>query len=97
MVGEIMNQQTIQQEHTQAFQLVSDFQPMGDQPQAIARLVEGIQRGDQYQTLMGVTGSGKTYVMANMIESATAAHSDYRAQQDPGGAALLRVQRVLPA
>jgi excinuclease ABC subunit B len=68
MVGEIMNQQTIQQEHTQAFQLVSDFQPMGDQPQAIARLVEGIQRGDQYQTLMGVTGSGKTYVMANIIE-----------------------------
>ncbi|NLG51023.1 MAG: excinuclease ABC subunit UvrB [Chloroflexi bacterium] len=63
-----MNQQTIQQEHTQAFQLVSDFQPMGDQPQAIARLVEGIQRGDQYQTLMGVTGSGKTYVMANIIE-----------------------------
>jgi len=63
-----MNQQITQEEHNQTFQLVSDFRPMGDQPQAIAHLTEGIQRGDQYQTLMGVTGSGKTYVMANMIE-----------------------------
>ena len=50
------------------FQLVSDFRPMGDQPQAIAQLAEGILRGDMYQTLMGVTGSGKTYVMAKIIE-----------------------------
>ncbi|MHB0857762.1 MAG: excinuclease ABC subunit UvrB [Anaerolineae bacterium] len=51
------------------FQLVSDFQPTGDQPRAIAQLTEGLLRNDQYQTLMGVTGSGKTYVMAQLIES----------------------------
>ncbi len=52
------------------FQLVSDFAPTGDQPDAIAKLVEGISRGDRFQTLKGVTGSGKTYVMANIIEAA---------------------------
>ncbi|MBC7235442.1 MAG: excinuclease ABC subunit UvrB [Chloroflexi bacterium] len=50
------------------FQLVSAFVPTGDQPQAIQKLVEGLKRGDRFQTLMGVTGSGKTYVMANIIE-----------------------------
>ncbi len=50
-----------------AFKLVSDFQPTGDQPEAIAGLVEGIRRGDKYQTLLGVTGSGKTFTMANVI------------------------------
>ncbi len=49
------------------FELVSPYQPTGDQPQAIAKLVEGIQRGDKEQTLMGVTGSGKTFTMANVI------------------------------
>ena len=42
----------------QTFQLVSNYQPTGDQPQAIARLVEGVERGDRCQTLLGVTGSG---------------------------------------
>jgi len=51
------------------FHLVSDFRPTGDQPQAIAGLVEGVRRGDRYQTLLGVTGSGKTYVMAKVIEA----------------------------
>ena len=51
-----------------AFELVSDFVPMGDQPQAIAKLTEGLLRGDRCQSLMGVTGSGKTYVMAKLIE-----------------------------
>ncbi|TEU08991.1 MAG: excinuclease ABC subunit UvrB [Anaerolineales bacterium] len=51
------------------FELVSDFVPTGDQPQAIAKLVEGLKMGDQHQTLMGVTGSGKTYVMAKIIEA----------------------------
>jgi len=50
------------------FQLVSDMRPTGDQPRAIAKLVEGLKRGDEHQTLLGVTGSGKTYVMANVIE-----------------------------
>ena len=49
------------------FELVSSFQPTGDQPEAIAKLVEGIRRGDKEQTLLGVTGSGKTFTMANII------------------------------
>ena len=49
------------------FQLVSPYKPQGDQPQAIKELVEGIERGDPYQTLLGVTGSGKTFTMANVI------------------------------
>lgn len=49
------------------FKLVSKYQPTGDQPQAIERLVEGVKNGDMEQTLMGVTGSGKTFTMANII------------------------------
>lgn len=51
------------------FQVVSDFKPTGDQPQAIAQLVEGIQTGEPNQTLLGVTGSGKTFTVANVVES----------------------------
>lgn len=51
------------------FELVSDFKPEGDQPQAIAKLTKGLQRGDRAQTLLGVTGSGKTYTMANLIQN----------------------------
>ena len=49
------------------FELVSNYAPTGDQPRAIAQLVEGVQRGDRCQTLLGVTGSGKTFTMANVI------------------------------
>src|SRR5438067_1827436 len=49
------------------FQLVSPFAPAGDQPQAIASLVEGLGRSKSHQTLLGVTGSGKTFTMANVI------------------------------
>jgi excinuclease ABC subunit B len=49
------------------FEVVSPFQPQGDQPQAIDALVQGIQHGRKFQTLMGVTGSGKTFTMANVI------------------------------
>ncbi len=49
------------------FRLFQPFQPAGDQPQAIARLIEGIEDGLAYQTLLGVTGSGKTFTMANVI------------------------------
>ena len=49
------------------FKLVSKYQPTGDQPQAIERLVQGVKNGDKEQTLMGVTGSGKTFTMANII------------------------------
>ncbi len=50
------------------FKIHSDYKPTGDQPQAIERLAEGILRGDKEQTLLGVTGSGKTFTMANVIE-----------------------------
>ena len=49
------------------FKLVADYVPTGDQPQAIEKLVQGVNRGDRYQTLLGVTGSGKTFTMANVI------------------------------
>ena len=50
------------------FKVYSEFTPQGDQPQAIASLVEGLNRNDSYQTLLGVTGSGKTFTMAKVIE-----------------------------
>src|SRR5512136_3122905 len=50
------------------FQVVSDFRPTGDQPQAIELLVEGLQKGYQHQTLLGATGTGKTYSVAKVIE-----------------------------
>lgn len=49
------------------FKLVSDFQPTGDQPEAIQQLVDGLRKDTRYQTLLGVTGSGKTFTIANMI------------------------------
>ncbi len=49
------------------FQISSEFQPAGDQPQAIAQLTEGVDRGDREQVLLGVTGSGKTFTMAHVI------------------------------
>ena len=50
------------------FKLHSEYQPTGDQPQAIAELVEGFRQGNQFETLLGVTGSGKTFTMANVIQ-----------------------------
>ena len=49
------------------FKLHSDYQPTGDQPQAIEKLVKGFKEGNQAETLLGVTGSGKTFTMANVI------------------------------
>ncbi|HAH58173.1 MAG TPA: excinuclease ABC subunit B, partial [Bacteroidales bacterium] len=49
------------------FKLISDFQPTGDQPEAIQQLEEGLRRGDPAQVLLGVTGSGKTFTIANVI------------------------------
>jgi excinuclease ABC subunit B len=51
------------------FQVVSDYEPAGDQPTAIKTLVEGVQAGLAHQTLLGVTGSGKTFTVAKVIES----------------------------
>ena len=51
------------------FKLHSEYQPTGDQPEAIAELVKGFKEGNQFQTLLGVTGSGKTFTMANIIQA----------------------------
>jgi excinuclease ABC subunit B len=52
------------------FALVTDFQPTGDQPQAIAKLIEGLEKDHKHQTLLGATGTGKTFCMANVIQAA---------------------------
>ncbi|SNB56663.1 Excinuclease ABC subunit B [Arboricoccus pini] len=52
-----------------AFEIVSDYEPAGDQPQAIAELTEGLRRGEREQVLLGVTGSGKTFTMAHVIQN----------------------------
>ncbi len=57
----------IQPTVTTPFQLAADYQPTGDQPQAIDKLVDGLERGLKHQTLLGVTGSGKTFTIANII------------------------------
>ena len=49
------------------FELCSEYQPAGDQPEAIRQLVEGVVNGSQHQTLLGVTGSGKTFTVANVV------------------------------
>ena len=56
-------------DETMNFELISDYQPMGDQPEAIAQLTEGIRQGVPAQTLLGVTGSGKTFTIANVIKN----------------------------
>lgn len=53
---------------THKFKIESDYKPAGDQPKAIEGLLKGLQKGERYQTLLGVTGSGKTFTMANIIE-----------------------------
>ncbi len=59
------------------FEVVSPFQPAGDQPQAITALADGAVRGDRYQTLQGITGSGKTATIAWMIEQRPEANADH--------------------
>lgn len=49
------------------FKLVSNYKPSGDQPKAIKELVEGVKRGDEHQVLLGATGTGKTFTIANVI------------------------------
>ena len=56
------------------FQLESDYKPTGDQPQAIKQLVEGVEDGDSAQTLLGVTGSGKTFTVANVSNKLDGQH-----------------------
>jgi excinuclease ABC subunit B len=58
----------IQGENMPEFEIVSDFQPTGDQPEAIDKLMEGLQKGYRHQTLLGATGTGKTYTIAKVVE-----------------------------
>ena len=62
------------------FELVSDYKPTGDQPKAIDYLVKGINEGKKFQTLLGVTGSGKTFTMANIIEKTRKTHISFGTQ-----------------
>ncbi len=56
--------------YSMEYKLTSEFNPSGDQPEAIRQLIEGLERGDRYQTLLGVTGSGKTFTIANVVAKA---------------------------
>ncbi len=86
----------ISSELAMLFKLISDYKPTGDQPQAIEKLVGSIGAGNRYQTLLGVTGSGKTFTMANVIARCDRPVLIISPQQDARGAALLRVQGLLP-
>ena len=57
-----------QRESLEKFELNAPWKPAGDQPQAIEKLISGLKKGMRYQTLLGVTGSGKTFAIANVIE-----------------------------
>ena len=63
------------------FEVVSEYQPAGDQPEAIAALAAGIENGLDEQTLLGVTGSGKTFTMAKVIEAVSYTHLDVYKRQ----------------
>ena len=77
------------------FRLHRPFEPAGDQPEAIAKLVEGLNDGLAFQTLLGVTGSGKTYTMANVIAHDRPPGDHHGAEQDARRPALFRNARVL--
>ena len=70
------------------FKLVSKFQPTGDQPEAIKKLAKGLKTGQKRQVLLGVTGSGKTFTMAKVVEEYKKTNPDYLPQQNPRRPAL---------
>ena len=78
------------------FELVSEYEPKGDQPTAIEALVAGVGEHERDQVLLGVTGSGKTFTMAQVIGAHQSPRADPGAEQDVGRAALRRVQELLP-
>ena len=89
------------------FILTSPYQPTGDQPEAIRELTDGLRRGDKSQVLLGVTGSGKTFTMANVIaninrptlilsHNKTLAAQLYVAQQDAGSPVVRGDEGFLP-
>ena len=78
------------------FTLVSDFEVRGDQLRAIPELIAGLNRGDPHQVLLGVTGSGKTFTMAQVRGGGEPAHAGHGPQQDPRRPALPGIQALLP-
>jgi excinuclease ABC subunit B len=60
---------SLEESYMTKFEIKSSFKPAGSQPEAIAKLVEGVRKGEKMQTLLGVTGSGKTFTMANIIQA----------------------------
>ena len=78
------------------FKLHSNFEPTGDQPQAIDYLVKGIKEGKKYQTLLGVTGSGKTFTMANIIQKVQKPTLILAHNKTLARTIILRIQRILP-
>ncbi len=78
------------------FRLRTHFEPKGDQPVAIEQLLRGLAANERHQVLLGVTGSGKTFTIANVIQQSQQAHAHPGAQQDAGRPALRRDARALP-
>ena len=76
------------QSSSQTFEVVSKYQPAGDQPSAIEQLVTGIDAGLAAQTLLGVTGSGKTFTIAQVIAKSQRPYYCLGTQQNPGGAVI---------
>ena len=72
------------------FKLHSKYKPTGDQPQAIEQLVKGFKEGNQFETLLGVTGSGKTFTMANVIAALISLHLSYRTIRHWRGSSMVR-------
>lgn len=72
------------------FKIVSKYKPSGDQPKAIEELVEGINKGYDTQTLLGITGSGKTFTIANVIEKCKT-DTDYCTQQNLSRTIIQRI------
>ena len=78
------------------FKLHSEYKPTGDQPQAIEYLSKGIEEGKKFQTLLGVTGSGKTFTMANIIEKVQKSTLVLAHNKTLARTTLLRIQGVFP-
>ena len=78
------------------FKLHSEFKPTGDQPEAIEYLVKGINEGKKFQTLLGVTGSGKTFTMANIIEKTQKPTLVLAHNKTLARTTIFRIQRILP-
>ena len=76
------------------FELVSPYQPSGDQPEAIKELVDGLNLGRRAQTLLGATGTGKTFTVANVIQASKQADASHCTQQNVGWAIVRRVEGI---